>query len=157
MTVRGRFFTRQEYMQHVYSALVDFPGKIRTLPPTILKPEQLWSGKQIISTLILNLVPKDKYPPNLEMGSKIKPHEWLKAPPRPWRYGGTPLPEQKRPGNTTMSESEVIFRHGEFLEGMRNLGRGPFPVLLEGENSTATVFPVCSRAKSGTWTFSRFC
>ncbi len=58
MTIRGRFFTREEYQQHVYGALVDFPGRIKTLRPAILKPEPLWSGKQIISTIILNLVPE---------------------------------------------------------------------------------------------------
>jgi DNA-directed RNA polymerase I subunit RPA1 len=58
MTVRGRFFTRAEYQQHVYGALVDFPGFIKILPPAIVKPIPLWSGKQIISTIILNLVPK---------------------------------------------------------------------------------------------------
>ena len=58
MTVRGRFFTRSEYQQLVFYALVDFPGSIKILPPAILKPVPLWSGKQIISTIILNLVPK---------------------------------------------------------------------------------------------------
>jgi hypothetical protein len=60
MTVRGRFFTRSEYQQLVYGALVDFPGAIQILPPAILKPEQLWSGKQIISTIVLNLTPPVK-------------------------------------------------------------------------------------------------
>ena len=58
MTVRGRFFNRSDYQQFVYYALVDFPGCIKILPPAILKPVPLWSGKQIISTIILNLVPK---------------------------------------------------------------------------------------------------
>lgn len=58
MTVRGRFFTRAEYQQHVFQALVNLPGEIKTLPPAILKPVHLWSGKQIISTIVLNLVPK---------------------------------------------------------------------------------------------------
>jgi DNA-directed RNA polymerase I subunit RPA1 len=72
MTIRGRFFTRSEYQQHVYSALVDFPGKIKTFPPAILKPEPLWSGKQIISTIIVNLTPTDKVPPTLYSSAKIK-------------------------------------------------------------------------------------
>jgi len=58
MTVRGRFFTKSEYQQHVFQALFDLPGEIKTLPPAILKPICLWSGKQIISTIILNLIPK---------------------------------------------------------------------------------------------------
>ena len=49
MTMRGRFFTRSEYMQHVYSALVNLPAKIKTLPPAIVKSKEgpLWSGKQV--------------------------------------------------------------------------------------------------------------
>ncbi len=58
MTIRGRFFTREEYFGHVYGALVDHPGHIQTLPPAILKPDPMWSGKQIISTIVLNLVPE---------------------------------------------------------------------------------------------------
>ncbi|XP_059079806.1 DNA-directed RNA polymerase I subunit RPA1-like [Tigriopus californicus] len=117
MTIRGRFFNRADYMQHVFSALVDHPGKIKTLPPTIIKPEQLWSGKQIVSTIILNLVPKDKAPPTLLSSAKIKTNEWSKVKARPWTAGG-PLPDNKTDDNTTMSESEVIFRQGEFLSGI---------------------------------------
>lgn len=58
ITMRGRFFTREEYQQLVFGALMDVPGRIKTVPPSIMKPQQLWSGKQIITTLILNLVPK---------------------------------------------------------------------------------------------------
>ena len=55
MTMRGRFFPRSEYMQHVYSALVNFPGKIKTLPPAIVKSKEgpLWSGKQVIRVKFL--------------------------------------------------------------------------------------------------------
>ena len=109
MTIRGRFFTREEYFGHVYGALVDFPGRIRTLPPAILKPSPLWSGKQIISTIILNLVPEDKEPPTLESTAKVKPHLFEKEEPRPCKAGGEQL------GKTAMSESEVIFRQGEFM------------------------------------------
>ena len=58
MSMRGRFFTRAEYQQFVYYALVGVRGKIKTLPPCIVKPSALWSGKQIISTIIINLVPE---------------------------------------------------------------------------------------------------
>ena len=58
MTVRGRFFNRADYQQLVYGALIDFPGEIKILPPAILKPVALWSGKQIISTIVLNHTPK---------------------------------------------------------------------------------------------------
>jgi DNA-directed RNA polymerase I subunit RPA1 len=58
MTVRGRFFNRVDYQQLVYGALIDFPGEIKIVPPAIWKPVPLWSGKQIITTIVLNLTPK---------------------------------------------------------------------------------------------------
>jgi DNA-directed RNA polymerase I subunit RPA1 len=58
MTMRGRFFDREQYNQLVFGALVENTGKIKTLPPAIIKPTPMWSGKQIISTVILNLVPE---------------------------------------------------------------------------------------------------
>ena len=64
MTIRGRFFNRQDYQQFVFYALVNHRGRIKTVRPAILKPEPLWSGKQIITTIILNLVP--------EVGGKVK-------------------------------------------------------------------------------------
>ena len=109
MTMRGRFFPRAEYMQHVYGALVDVgASRIRTVPPAILKPQPLWSGKQIVTTIILNLVPEGKDPSTLHTSAKIKPGEWERVPPRNWKAGGTPLPNKM-----SMTESEVIFRQGE--------------------------------------------
>ena len=117
MTMRGRFFTSYEYQQLVYGALVDMRGKIKTLPAAILKPKMLWSGKQIVSTIIINLVPEGKAAPTLNSKAKIKGHEWEKHPPRPWKAGGTPFPSKPELG-PTMCESEVIFSKGEFLSGI---------------------------------------
>ena len=117
MTMRGRFFTSYEYQQLVYGALVDMRGKIKTLPAAILKPKMLWSGKQIVSTIIINLVPEGKAAPTLNSKAKIKGHEWEKHMPRPWKAGGTPLATKPELG-PTMCESEVIFSKGEFLSGI---------------------------------------
>ncbi|KAG8453360.1 hypothetical protein GDO86_000118, partial [Hymenochirus boettgeri] len=46
MTIRGCFFTREQYMELVYRGLTDKQGRVKTLPPAILKPCRLWSGKQ---------------------------------------------------------------------------------------------------------------
>lgn len=117
MTVRGRFFNREQYQKFVFGALVDFRGRIKTLPPAIIKPEPLWSGKQIISTIIMNLVPKDKEPPTMDSSAKVKAQEWQKEKFRISLAGGQ-IPQKKQPWNTTMCESEVIFRQGEFLSGV---------------------------------------
>ena len=118
MTMRGRFFNKSEYQQHVYGALVDHAGKIKTLPPAILKPQPLWSGKQIVTTIIMNLVPEGKKPPTLHTTAKVKPSEWERQPARPWLAGGSILPKTPSPTQTTMSESEVIFRQGEMVCGV---------------------------------------
>ena len=62
---------RLDYMHLVFSALPQYHGSFRTLPPCILKPERLWSGKQIVSTLLLNVVPQGKERLNLVSKAKI--------------------------------------------------------------------------------------
>ena len=125
MTMRGRFFSRGDYQQYVFGALVDFPGRIKLLPPALLKPEQLWSGKQIISTLLINLAPKHKQPPNLTSNGKIKPKEWIMESPRPWKAGGSIL------DGLNMTESEFIVRNGELCVGILDKNQfGPTPYSL---------------------------
>ena len=57
MTFRDKFFNRAEYQDLLFSALsASMPNKrIKLLPPTIFKPKELWTGKQVLSTLIQNL------------------------------------------------------------------------------------------------------
>ncbi|KAJ2723213.1 hypothetical protein GGI07_002782 [Coemansia sp. Benny D115] len=61
MTKRDTMFTRAEYQELIYWALrpesqPQLPdGKVQLLPPAIFKPKPLWTGKQVISTLLLNL------------------------------------------------------------------------------------------------------
>jgi DNA-directed RNA polymerase I subunit RPA1 len=112
MTLRGRFFERGEYQQLVYGALVDLPGRIRLLPPAIRKPRLLWSGKQLVSTIILNLVPAGQPPPNLASSAKIKAELWENASRRPWRAGGSPNLRAE------MTESEVVIRGGLLCAGI---------------------------------------
>ncbi|KAJ1949702.1 hypothetical protein FBU59_001025, partial [Linderina macrospora] len=61
MTKRDTMMTRSEYQELVYWALrpenqPQLPdGKVQLLPPAIFKPKPMWTGKQVISTLLLNL------------------------------------------------------------------------------------------------------
>nr|CAG4642277.1 EOG090X00BV [Evadne anonyx] len=112
LSVRGQFFNRADYQQLVLAGLVKCNGKTILLPPTILKPVALWSGKQILSTIILNLTPKGEPKINMTSKAKISIKDWQVVPARPWRYGGTPLK-----GNA-MTESEVVIRKGELLVGV---------------------------------------
>ncbi|KAL6447903.1 hypothetical protein ACFW04_000166 [Cataglyphis niger] len=112
LTIRGRFFSKTHYMQLVYAALSMAQGDITLLPPTIIKPKRLWSGKQIISTIIINIIPSHKARINLISNTKINVKEWQVEAPRPWKC----KTEFKNP--ITMSEAEVVIRHGELLCGV---------------------------------------
>ncbi|MEE6512584.1 hypothetical protein FKM82_019666 [Ascaphus truei] len=108
MTIRGCFFTRGEYMELVYRGLTDKSGRVKTLPPAILKPYSLWTGKQVVSTLLINVIPEHHIPLNLTGKAKIGGKAWVKVPPR------------ATPGFTpdSMCESQVIIRKGELLCGV---------------------------------------
>ncbi|XP_008065778.1 DNA-directed RNA polymerase I subunit RPA1 [Carlito syrichta] len=108
MTTRGCFFTREQYMELVYRGLTDKTGRVKLLPPAILKPFPLWTGKQVVSTLLINLIPEDHVPLNLSGKAKISGKAWVKETPRPIP-GFNP---------DTMCESQVIIREGELLCGV---------------------------------------
>ena len=66
-------------MQLVYNALPRFSGYLKTLPPCLWKPAMLWSGKQVVSTVLLNIIPEDQDKLNLTSKAKIAPkvHTYL--------------------------------------------------------------------------------
>lgn len=72
LTMRGRFFNRSDYEQLVYFGLSNSTKPILTLPPAIMRPMKLWSGKQVVSTIIINLVPEGTAPPTFYSQAKIK-------------------------------------------------------------------------------------
>ncbi|XP_053609913.1 DNA-directed RNA polymerase I subunit RPA1 [Plodia interpunctella] len=113
MSLRGVFFSKSDYQQLVFQALSNHRGEIKLLPPTILKPRQLWSGKQVLSTIIINTIPKGKACLSITGKAKISSKAWLKANPRTWKAGGTPFTNEN-----IMSEAEVIIRNGELLSGV---------------------------------------
>ncbi|XP_036786951.2 DNA-directed RNA polymerase I subunit RPA1 isoform X2 [Manis pentadactyla] len=108
MTTRGCFFTRDQYMELVYRGLTDKVGRVNIFPPAILKPFPLWTGKQIVSTLLINIIPEDHIPLNLTGKAKISGKAWVKEPP------------QRVPGFNpdSMCDSQVIIRAGELLCGV---------------------------------------
>ncbi|XP_019113909.2 DNA-directed RNA polymerase I subunit RPA1 [Larimichthys crocea] len=108
MTIRGCFFTRVQYTELVYRGLTDKPGRVKLLPPAILKPQQLWTGKQVVSTLLLNVIPQKAVPLNLVSKSKIPSKAWIQVPPR------------AVPGYNpdSMCDSQVVIREGEVLVGV---------------------------------------
>lgn len=108
MTIRGCFFTRDQYTELVYRGLTDKPGRVKLLPPAILKPRLLWTGKQVVSTLLLNVIPHNAVPLNLVGKSKIPSKAWIQVPPR--------AAPGYRPDS--MCDSQVVIRQGELLVGV---------------------------------------
>ena len=49
----------------------DWQVRVKTVPPAIVKPRPLWSGKQIITTILLNIIPEGTAPLNLKSKAKI--------------------------------------------------------------------------------------
>ncbi|KAJ3120697.1 hypothetical protein HK100_012688 [Physocladia obscura] len=101
MTSRDTFLTKEQYMQMVYNGLkpepafkgggigngnieteveIGWKGRVVTVEPAILKPRKMWTGKQVITTILLNLT-YDKVPLNLISKSKIPAKAWAGAAP----------------------------------------------------------------------------
>merc|ERR1719431_1863283 len=76
LTVRGKFFEKGHYQQLINMSLIDHPKRIKVVPPAIVKPMPMWSGKQIVSTILLNLIPEETQPLNLVSKSKVSPKNW---------------------------------------------------------------------------------
>lgn len=101
LTSKDSFFTREQYQQYIYGCIRPehghaSRGKIVTMPPAVLKPVPLWTGKQIISTVLLNVTPAEMPGINLKSKNKIKNEYWGK-------------------GST---ENDVLFKNGELLCGI---------------------------------------
>ncbi|KAF1832344.1 beta and beta-prime subunits of DNA dependent RNA-polymerase [Decorospora gaudefroyi] len=61
---KDTFFTREEYHQLLYSSLRPedghtTSGRVETVSPAILKPQPMWTGKQLISTILKNIKPAE--------------------------------------------------------------------------------------------------
>ena len=62
LTNRDTFFDREDYYQLLYGCLrpednQTVSERIETVPPTIVKPRPMWTGKQIITTVLKNITP----------------------------------------------------------------------------------------------------
>ncbi|KAJ1756237.1 hypothetical protein LPJ58_003843, partial [Coemansia sp. RSA 1591] len=99
---RDSMFTRSEYQELIYWALrpetqPQLPdGKVQLLPPAIFKPKPMWTGKQVISTLLLNLT-WGYAPLNLVSKNKVAKKYW---------------------GPSAHEEERVLILDGELLVGI---------------------------------------
>ncbi|GAA6049814.1 hypothetical protein JCM3770_002174 [Rhodotorula araucariae] len=102
LTNKDTFFTREQYQQLIYGALRpegDYTGEgtVKTLPPAVWKPQPLWTGKQVISTLLRNIQPPDMCGIHFSSKGKIPADRW---------------------GSIGAEEAEVIVHDGDMLTGI---------------------------------------
>ena len=112
LSSKNTFLEKEEYMQLVYAGLRELISdnklaRVTTMPPTILKPKPLWTGKQVISTVLKNIVisgmsPKEAKRQNKIQGMNLDSKSRLSA--KEW-------------GPLGAEEGEVIIRDNEHLQG----------------------------------------
>ncbi|CAL8084171.1 unnamed protein product [Calicophoron daubneyi] len=114
LTMRDRFFDHADYVDLVYHALrsvfnearrhTNGPPNLITLPPAIMWPRRLWTGKQVISTLLMNLTPPGLPHLNLCLrGRRTKAELWSGVAP------GQPI---------LLSDVDVVVCDGYLASGM---------------------------------------
>ncbi|EME42306.1 hypothetical protein DOTSEDRAFT_175298 [Dothistroma septosporum NZE10] len=102
LTNRDLFFERGEYMNLLYSALRPedrhcASHRLETVPPAVIKPNPLWTGKQVISTVLKNLQPAGTAGLNMTGKSTTAATMW---------------------GEHGKEEGVVIFKDGELMQGI---------------------------------------
>lgn len=101
MCNRDTFFDRGTYQQLIYNALRPESGhivgdRLITVPPAIIKPIPLWTGKQVFTTILKNITPKDCAPLALTSKSQTPANRW----------------------GEQSEEGVVYFKGGEFITGI---------------------------------------
>ena len=117
LTLRGTFFYK-DYMQLISSDLSGVQGRVILIPPAIIKLVPMWSGKQVIYTININIIPRVRALINLSASTKIGPKEWQTQKSRAWKCG------IKFKNPKTMSEAEVVIRNILFEVLIKPLARG---------------------------------
>ena len=98
LTIRGKMLDAHLYQQLIYSALPEIESRLILVPPCQIKPKRRWSGKQVITTILKNIIPEQEQPISLYGKAKTGSLLWIQE-----RY---------------MSENEVIIQDGELLCGV---------------------------------------
>ncbi|KAJ8610528.1 hypothetical protein MRB53_038520 [Persea americana] len=101
LTSQDTFFDREEYHQLLYSAMRPENNHIRHRrmrleKPAIMKPRALWTGKQVVATILENIRGDDHDSLELRSKSAVPADRWF-------------------PGS---SEGEVLFKRGYFCSGI---------------------------------------
>ncbi|KKK14769.1 hypothetical protein P175DRAFT_0522137 [Aspergillus ochraceoroseus IBT 24754] len=100
-TCRDSFFDKEDYYELLYSCLRPenshtVSERIQLVGPAVIRPKPLWTGKQVITTILKNIMPHDRAGLNLKSKSSTPADRW-------------------GPGS---EEGDVIFKDGEMLCGI---------------------------------------
>ncbi|KAL2358495.1 hypothetical protein BJ546DRAFT_12388 [Cryomyces antarcticus] len=81
LTNKDTFFEKEDYYQLVYACLRPeqnhtTSGKIEILTPAFIKPKPLWTGKQVITTVLQNITPEGLPGLTLESKSSTGADQW---------------------------------------------------------------------------------
>lgn len=136
LTSLDTFLTKEQYQQLIYGSIRPETGqfasdRILLLPPTIHKPVALWTGKQVISTILLNIKPNDRPGLSTTSKNKIKNEYW----------------------GPHSQENTVLFKNGELLCGILDksqYGAADYGLVhsvyeLYGPNSAGLLLSVLGR------------
>ena len=112
LTKLDTFLEKWEYQQLLFAALASLPGlevirsdsSIQMLPPAIRKPKELWTGKQVITTLLNHLRRGNDRDESSDLLPGINMERKTKTP-------GTAFGE-------SFQEHKVLIRDGELLRGV---------------------------------------
>ena len=107
LTNRDTFFNRDDYYQLLYACLRPennhtTSAKIETVNPAVVKPRAMWTGKQIISSVLKNITPITHEGLTLTGKSQTPGDRW----------------EGELGRNKDDKEDKVIFQNGELLCGI---------------------------------------
>ena len=108
LTSRDTFFERSDYYQLLCSCLrIDnfaFRERVELVPPAIVKPRPLWTGKQVVTTVLKNIIPAGKPGLTLTARSQTPGDQW----------------------DPNSEEGRVVFYRGHLLSGILDKGNlGP--------------------------------
>ncbi len=118
-TSRDVFLDQDQYQQLLYNCIRPEDShsvyeKIHTIPPAIIKPRMLWSGKQVITTVLKNIVPDRFRGINLTSKSSTSSDSWgekTSNDPKQWTVTSDLIVFRD-------TEQVVIFKDGEHLSGI---------------------------------------
>lgn len=130
-TSRDTFFDREQYQELLYNCIRPESGhlpsgrdRLLTVPPAVVKPKPLWTGKQVITTILKNVIPNNLDGINLTSKSQTSADRWGEKTLSPVDSGKWKVTAEFVSSRDT--EQVVIFKDGEHLCGILDKGQlGP--------------------------------